>query len=102
MLRETQSLFENNVFEAAVKIPLDPKIIPSMFSFKLKDDPGIEYENRFKSRLVVLGNHCEPDLHFNKDELSSPVLKASSLRALTAKAVDKGCTMTHVDVLYSP
>ena len=64
--------------------------MPSMLTFKIIDEPDIEYKKRFKSRLVVLRNHQDPDIHFNANELSSPVLKASSLRALTAKAVDEG------------
>ena len=98
MLREANSLFENNVFEKATDIPIDAKILPSMFTFRIKDEPEIEYKKRFKARLVVLGNHQIPGIHYNEDELSSPVLKASSFRALTAKAVDEGWTMDHIDV----
>ena len=98
MLREANSLFENNVFEKASDIPIDAKILPSMFTFRIKDEPDIEYNKRFKSRLVVLGNHQIPGIHYDEDELSSPVLKTSSFRALTAKAVDEGLTMDHIDV----
>ena len=66
-----------------------------MFICKLKDEPDIEYDKRFKSRLVVLGNHQDPECHFNEKELSSPVLKASSLRVMTAKAAGEGCNVTH-------
>ena len=98
MLREIQSLFDNNVFETATDIPPDANILPSMFTFRIKDDPGIEYVKRFKARLVALGNFQIPGVHYNEKELSSPVLKASSFRALTAKAVYEGWTTTHVDV----
>ena len=98
MLREANSLFENNVFEKATDIPIDAKILPTMFTFRIKDEPDIEYKKRFKARLVVLGNHQIPGIHYDEDELSSPVLKASSFRALTAKAVDEGWTMDHIDV----
>ena len=98
MTREVKTLLENNVFEAATTIPPNTTVMPSMFTFKLKEEPGIDYEKRFKSRLVVLGNHQEPGIHFNPKELSSAVLKASSFRSLTAKAVDKGWGMSHMDV----
>ena len=98
MTREVKTLLENNVFEAATTIPPNTTVMPSMFTFKLKEEPGIDYEKRFKSRLVVLGNHQEPGIHFNPKELSSAVLKASSFRSLTATAVDKGWGMSHMDV----
>ena len=98
MLREVETLIENNVFEAAMTIPPNTKIMPSMLTFKIKDEPNLEYEKRFKSRLVVLGNHQDPDVHYNANELSSPVMKASSFRAMSAKAVAKGWSMSHVDV----
>ena len=98
ILREIQSLFDNNVFEIATDIPPDAIILPSMFTFRIKDDPGIDYVKRFKARLVALGNRQIPGVHYNEKELSSPVLKASSFRALTAKAVHEGWTTTHVDV----
>ena len=98
MTREVKTLLENNVFEAAKRIPPDTKVLPSMFTFKIKDEPGIDYDLRFKSRLVVLGNHQEPGVHFNPKELTSAVLKASSFRSMTAKAVDEGWNMSHLDV----
>ena len=98
MTREMKTLLENNVFEAATIIPPGTTVMPSMFTFKLKEEPGIDYDKRFKSRLVALGNHQVPGIHFNPKELSSAVLKASSFRSLTAKAVNKGWSMSHIDV----
>ena len=41
--------------------------------------------NRAKSRIVVLGNY--KDRYYNKSQRYAPVLKYSSLRLLTSKAV---------------
>ena len=47
MSREAKSLFEHNVFEKAVNIPSGTKIIPSMFTFKVKGDSILPHQHDF-------------------------------------------------------
>ena len=61
-----------------------PKAIPSMCVLTIKPDRDGK-PHRAKSRIVVLGNH--EDRYFEKSKRYAPVLKYSSLRLLTAKAV---------------
>ena len=61
-----------------------PKAIPSMCVLVVKSDRNGK-PHRAKSRIVVLGNH--EDRYFSKSRRYAPVLKYSSLRLLTSKAV---------------
>ena len=63
---------------------LVPKCLPSMCVLVVKTDKDGK-PNRAKSRIVVLGNY--EDRYYNKSQRYAPVLKYSSLRLLTSKAV---------------
>lgn len=89
---EAQGLLDHNVYEriskkdylALRRSGVIPKAIPSMCVLVVKPDKDGK-PHRAKSRIVVLGNH--EDRLYSKSDRYAPVLKYSSLRLLTSKAV---------------
>ena len=89
---ESQGLMDHDVYEriskkdylALRRSGAIPKAIPSMCVLVVKPDKDGN-PHRAKSRFVVLGNH--EDCIFSKSQRYAPVLKYSSLRLLTSKAV---------------
>ena len=89
---EAQGLLDHNVYEriskkdylALRRSGAIPKAIPSMCVLVVKPDKDGN-PHRAKSRIVVLGNH--EDRIYSKSDRYAPVLKYSSLRLLTSKAV---------------
>lgn len=91
---EFQNMFRNKVWEF-VKRPEKTKILKTKWAFKTKvDDTG--KPARYKARLVALGNLQRPGLDYNNT--FSPVVKARTVRILTALAVEKGWSIHHVDI----
>eukprot|EP00804_Cyclotella_cryptica_P026709 CCRYP_007942-RA/>CCRYP_007942-RA protein AED:0.35 eAED:0.34 QI:0/0/0/0.66/0.5/0.33/3/0/1904 len=76
------------------------KALPSMCVLVVKTDKNGK-PNRAKSRIVVLGNF--EDRIYDKSQKYSPVLKYTSLRLLTSKAVSDKRVLQQVDdfVFYS-
>jgi len=89
---EAQGLLDHDVYEriskkdylALRRSGVIPKAIPSMCVLVVKPDKDGN-PHRAKSRIVVLGNH--EDRIYSKSQRYAPVLKYSSLRLLTSKAV---------------
>ena len=89
---EAQGLLDHEVYEpiskkdylALRRSGAIPKAIPSMCVLVVKPDKNGN-PHRAKSRIVVLGNH--EDRIYSKSQRYAPVLKYSSLRLLTSKAV---------------
>ena len=89
---EAQGLLDLDVYEriskkeylALRRSGVIPKAIPSMCVLVVKPDKNGN-PHRAKSRIVVLGNH--EDRIYSKSQRYAPVLKYSSLRLLTSKAV---------------
>jgi hypothetical protein len=95
MKEELGSLSNNGTWELVDEIPEGKKPIPCMWIWKLKRNPdgGIE---RYKSRLVALGNHQNHLLDY--DETFSPVLHRSSLRYLLNIAARLNLELWNMDV----
>ena len=91
-MEENQGLIDHEVYEKVSKnqyLALRrsgkiPKSIPSMCVLVVKNDKD-EKPLPAKSRIIVLGDFEDP--LYQKSQRYAPVLKYSSLRLVTAKAV---------------
>ena len=70
--------------------PLGSKLV---FSIKLRSDGSIE---RYKARLVVLGNKQEYGLDY--DETFAPIAKMTTVRTILALAASQSWSLHQMDV----
>jgi len=94
MNEELQALQENFTWDI-VSCPPDVKPIGCkwVYSVKLNSDGSL---NRFKARLVALGNKQEYGIDY--DETFAPVAKMTSVRTVLSIAASNGWTLHQLDV----
>ena len=92
---EYKSLIENETWEL-VELPSDRKPIGCKWVFKVKHGSDGKVE-RFKGRLVAKGYAQKYGIDY--DETFSPVVQFSSIRALTALAVQNDMLIHQMDVV---
>lgn len=91
---ELNSIQKNNTFDL-VSLPPGKKAITAKWVFK--KEPSInDGPSRCKARLVARG--FEQCYGIDFEETFAPVIKWSTIRALTARAAQQGHTILHMDV----
>jgi transposase InsO family protein len=91
---EMNSILKNHTWDL-VSLPIGKKAISSKWVYKTK--PGLNGENdRLKARLVARGFEQQYGVDF--EETFAPVVKWSTIRALTARAAQLGHAIHHLDV----
>src|SRR5690606_8200422 len=91
---ELASLEENDVYDI-VDAPVDRKIVPSKWVFKIKHNADGTID-RYKARLVAKGFAQQPGVDF--DEVFSPVVRYDSLRLLLGLAAVNGWKPRQLDI----
>nr|GAT43152.1 predicted protein [Mycena chlorophos] len=91
---EIEALIANGTFEL-VKLPEGRKVIGSRWVFKVKRNADGTIE-RYKGRVVAMGNHQRPGLDF--DDTFAPTPKWSALRAILAIAALEDLELESVDI----
>lgn len=91
---EMESLRENHTFEL-VKLPKGRKALRNKWVYKLKQDDNL-LQPRYKARLVVKGFGQKKGIDF--DEIFSPVVKMSSIRAVLGIAACQNLEIEQMDV----
>ena len=94
MKAELQALEENHTWDI-VSCPPNVKPIGSkwVYTVKLKSDGSLD---RYKARLVVLGNKQEYGLNY--EETFAPVAKMTTVRTILAIASSKSWALHQMDV----
>src|SRR5699024_5009908 len=89
---------EKKVFRLVAKddLPSSAKVIPTMWVFDLKISPTDQSIERFKARLVALGNRQTPDVDFK--EIFSPVVSHTTIRCFLTFAASRSMKVHHVDI----
>jgi hypothetical protein len=95
MAEEMKSLLKNGTWELVDHLPPGKKAIPCKWVWKLKRNGAGEIE-RYKSRLVALGNHQSYLLDY--DETFSPVINRPSLRYILNLAAKYDLDLWNMDV----
>lgn len=94
MNAELEALEANNTWDI-VDLPEDKHVIGSKWVYKTKYNPDGSIE-RYKSRLVILGNKQVHGIDFT--ETFAPVAKLSTVRALLAVAAMQNWVVCQMDV----
>ena len=95
MEKEMQKFKDMNVYQL-VKKKKNFRLIPAKWVHTYKpNDPKGEY---FKSRCVVQGFRQIAGLEFDKNRVLSPVTDLSTIRVLTAIAVENEAQIHHIDI----
>lgn len=94
MQEEMKSLHENHTFEL-VKLPNGKKLLKNKWVYRLKNSEGTS-QPRYKARLVVKGFGQKKGIDF--DEIFSPVVKMTSIRAVLGMAASMNLEVEQLDV----
>jgi hypothetical protein len=94
MQDEIKSLHENNTFEL-VELPKGKKVLKNKWVYRVKFE-GQENKPRYKARLVVKGFDQKKGVDF--EEIFSPVVKMSSIRAVLGLAASLDLEIEQLDV----
>ncbi|KAL5842405.1 hypothetical protein ACOSQ3_013008 [Xanthoceras sorbifolium] len=94
MQDEMKSLHENKTFEL-VKLPKGKKALKNKWVFRIKHEEHSSHP-RFKARLVVKGFSQRKGIDF--DEIFSPVVKMTSIRAVLGLAASLDLEVEQMDV----
>jgi hypothetical protein len=91
---EIQALLDNGTFEL-VQLPPGRKVIGSRWVFKVKRNADGSIE-RYKGRVVAMGNHQRPGLDF--DDTFAPTPKWAALRTILAISALEDLELESVDI----
>lgn len=94
MQEELQSLKENQTYDL-VKLPKGRRALKNKWVFKLKSEENNPYP-RYKARIVVKGCHQKKGIDF--EEIFSPVVKMTSIRAILGLAATLDLEIEQLDV----
>ena len=78
---EYNQMFDDKVFQNVSKIEKGANIIGSMFTLTIKRDPTTGQIEKYKARLVALGNQQKPDSY---KDISSQTVRSASVKTLLA------------------
>jgi hypothetical protein len=94
MKEELASLHQKETWELVEK-PKEQRVLPCswVLTKKLNSDGSIQ---RYKARLVILGNHQQAGIDFH--ETFSPTLKFNSLRLMLHIATDRDWEILQFDI----
>jgi hypothetical protein len=95
MQEEMQSLEKNSTWDI-VRLPAGKKAVRCKWIFKRKEGSAPSEATRFKARLVVKGFSQIPGIDYN--DVFSPVVKHSSIRALLGIVVMHDLELEQLDV----
>ena len=94
MNNEISSLNDNETWTFE-QLPSDRKAIPCKWVYKIKQNPDGSTD-RYKARLVIKG--CSQRKGVDYGQTFSPVVRASSIRALISIAASQNMVLTQFDV----
>ncbi|KAK2457000.1 hypothetical protein QL285_004317 [Trifolium repens] len=94
MQEEMQSLKENQTYDL-VKLPEGKRALKNKWVFKLKSEEN-SLNPRYKARIVVKGCHQKKGIDF--EEIFSPVVKMTSIRAILGLAAKLDLEIEQLDV----
>ena len=89
IMKEYQSMIDNKVWVAVPDI--GQRKMRSMFVLRIKDDDS------FKVRIVACGSSQLAWIDYDPERISSCVLKATSMKLIFCKAIEKGYPVYHID-----
>jgi len=94
---ELQQMEDEDVFEYVSKgdIPYDANIIGSMFTLTIKRNPNTGQIDKYKARLVALGNHQSPESY---SKIKSMTARSASVKLLIALQAKTGAQSMVLDV----
>jgi hypothetical protein len=91
---EIQALLEHGTFEL-VQLPPGQKVIGSRWVFKVKRNADGSIE-RYKGRVVAMGNHQRPGYNFT--DVFAPTPKWAALRAILATSALEDLELESIDI----
>ena len=94
MKEEMQSQIENQTYDL-VELPEGRKALRNKWVFKLKNEEN-SLNPRYKSRIMVKGCDQKKDIDF--EEIFSPMVKMTSIRAILGLATKQNLEIQQLDV----
>ena len=78
---EYNQMYEDNIFQSVNKIEKGANIVGSMFTLSIKRDKTTGQIEKYKARLVALGNQQKPNSY---KDVSSQTVRSASVKTLLA------------------